>query len=61
MDCGSCGKPVNWAGDAAPICWTCNGRAPYYREELTPAGPQLVIPGCERQPAPENRQLSLFA
>jgi hypothetical protein len=34
-----------------------------YREELTPAGPQLVIPGCERR-APDNgkpAQLSLFA
>ena len=34
-----------------------------YAEELTPAGPQLVIPGCERAeaaPAP-SRQLSLFA
>lgn len=34
-----------------------------YAEELTPAGPQYVIPGCERaEAAPaRNRQLSLFA
>ena len=35
-----------------------------YREELTPSGPQLVMPGCERAPAPGKRgptQLSLFA
>lgn len=33
-----------------------------YREELTAAGPQLVIPGCEKRP-PENgkpAQLGLF-
>lgn len=38
-------------------------RAAPYREELTAAGPQLVIPGCERV-APDNgkpAQLSLFA
>lgn len=36
---------------------------PRFAEELTPAGPQYVIPGCERAeaaPAP-SRQLSLFA
>jgi hypothetical protein len=34
-----------------------------YAEELTPAGPQLVIPGCERAEASAapTRQLSLFA
>lgn len=34
-----------------------------YREELTPAGPQLVIPGCERVPidAGKPAQLNLFA
>lgn len=33
-----------------------------YREELTPAGPQLVIPGCERQTTTKaTAQLSLFA
>lgn len=34
-----------------------------YREELTPAGPQLVIPGCDRVPVPgkpATAQLSLF-
>jgi len=35
---------------------------PQYREELTPAGPQLVIPGCERQTTTTaTAQLSLFA
>jgi hypothetical protein len=33
-----------------------------YHEELTPAGPQLVIPGCERQTTTKvTAQLSLFA
>lgn len=31
-----------------------------YRSELTPAGEQLVIPGCERNLAPAARQLDLF-
>lgn len=31
-----------------------------YRTELTPAGEQMVIPGCERDAAPGVRQLSLF-
>lgn len=33
-----------------------------YREELTAAGPQLVIPGCERRPIDNGKpaQLSLF-
>lgn len=34
-------------------------RAPF-RSELTPAGEQLVIPGCERNLAPAAKQLSLF-
>ena len=34
-------------------------RAPF-RSELTPAGEQLVIPGCERNLAPAARQLDLF-
>lgn len=47
---------------AQPGAWVGPFRIPY-AEELTPAGPQLVIPGCERAeaaPAP-SRQLSLFA
>jgi hypothetical protein len=34
-----------------------------FAEELTPAGPQYVIPGCERAEAAPvaSRQLSLFA
>lgn len=33
-----------------------------YREELTPTGPQLVIPGCEHKPAETGKpaQLALF-
>ena len=31
-----------------------------FRSELTPTGEQLVIPGCERNLAPERRQLDLF-
>ena len=41
-------------------CVKC-GTMPY-REELTPAGPQFVIPGCERV-APDNGkpyQMGLF-
>ena len=32
-----------------------------FAEELTAAGPQFVIPGCERQPTAASPQLSLFA
>ena len=35
-------------------------RNPPFRSELTPAGEQLVIPGCERNLAPAARQLDLF-
>jgi hypothetical protein len=47
-------------GDDCPILW--EGCAPTYREELTEAGPQLVIPGCERKPRDTGKpaQLSLF-
>lgn len=31
-----------------------------FATELTPAGEQAVIPGCERNFAPGNRQLDLF-
>ena len=31
-----------------------------FRTELTPAGEQTVIPGCERNFAPGKRQLDLF-
>lgn len=34
--------------------------APALRYELTPAGEQAVIPGCERNLAPAKRQLDLF-
>lgn len=35
---------------------------PAYAEELTPIGPQLVIPGCERRPVANGKpaQLNLF-
>lgn len=49
-----------WANCSPPRIVTIH---PPYREELTAAGPQLVIPGCERV-APDNgkpAQLSLFA
>ncbi len=41
--------------------WPSRGR-PTYREELTAAGPQLVIPGCERKPIENGKpaQLGLF-
>ena len=31
-----------------------------FQSELTPAGEQLVIPGCEKHLAPGARQLDLF-
>lgn len=31
-----------------------------YRHELTPAGEQAVIPGCERNFSPKAKQLDLF-
>lgn len=34
--------------------------APAFRSELTPEGEQLVIPGCERNPARVAGQLDLF-
>lgn len=62
------GYETAWTGPGESI--TGNQPWPYptedvlgYREELTAAGPQLVIPGCERRP-PDNgkpAQLSLFA
>jgi hypothetical protein len=41
-------------------CHVCDGATTVYRTELTPAGEQMVIPGCERDAAPGVRQLSLF-
>lgn len=34
--------------------------APTYHTELTEAGEQAVIPGCERNAAPTTKQLNLF-
>lgn len=31
-----------------------------FRSELTPAGEQLVIPGCEQDQAPGVKQMDLF-
>lgn len=31
-----------------------------FRTELTPAGEQMVIPGCEQDAAPSVRQMNLF-
>lgn len=50
--------------DNREFYWNCahvDGEPPY-REELTAAGPQLVIPGCERRPIDNGKpaQLSLF-
>jgi hypothetical protein len=48
--------------NAARLAAAIDKACPGYREELTPAGPQLVIPGCERV-APDNGkpvQLGLF-
>lgn len=41
------------------IMTTDTARKPY-RTELTPAGEQSVIPGCERDASPTARQLDLF-
>lgn len=46
---------------ADAILSAINARVPdRYRTELTPAGEQTVIPGCERNFAPGKRQLDLF-
>lgn len=44
-------------GDLERSTW---GKASEYRTELTPAGEQAVIPGCEMDAAPGKRQLDLF-
>lgn len=49
--------------DEAAKAWAETVRTwdqPPYYTELTPAGEQLVIPGCERNLAPAARQLDLF-
>lgn len=33
---------------------------PAFNTELTPAGEQMVIPGCERNESPRVKQMSLF-
>jgi hypothetical protein len=37
-----------------------NKASPTFRTELTPAGEQTVIPGCERNASPKATQLDLF-
>ena len=44
------------AAPAALMAWQAEG----YATELTPAGEQAVIPGCERNATPGPRQLDLF-
>ena len=62
-DCPRCGTVSGYtrARVVEPWPWPTS-RAPQvpYRSELTPAGEQLVIPGCERNLAPTARQLDLF-
>ena len=67
MKCLKC-SAVHQAAMFPPfLCPTCEkasageNLAPY-AEELTPIGPQLVIPGCERRPADNGKpvQLGLF-
>ena len=43
--------------ECEPVCSEEFGEV---HTELTPAGEQLVIPGCERNLAPAARQLDLF-
>jgi len=67
-----CGKPAVWVGTRADgfqcgFCDDCRQRGhearayvswrPFAAIELTPAGEQLVIPGCERKhvSGPDNR------
>lgn len=63
VHCITCGArhftvPASWLdGDRLRRCPECPQP---YAEELTPIGPQLVIPGCERRPAPTQAQLTLW-
>jgi uncharacterized protein with PIN domain len=68
MDCQTCGasgfvyRPGRLDRELHR-CPTCDGATVQpYREELTAAGPQLVIPGCERKPIENGKpaQLGLF-
>lgn len=62
MKCLKC-SAVHQAAVFPPfLCPTCESERPRYSEDLTPIGPQLVIPGCERRPADTGRpvQLGLF-
>lgn len=61
------GYETEWTGPGESI--TGNGPLPYdcedmlaepYSTELTPAGEQAVIPGCERNASPRAKQLDLF-
>lgn len=69
LTCDFCGeeKPCRRiiGGVMCQDCWTnafpFEQLPPAYPSELTPAGEQTVIPGCERQPvAGKPAQLSLF-
>lgn len=66
------GKPQAWWDDWNASKGSAHAPAPdpaaraenlgAYAEELTPIGPQLVIPGCERRPIDNGKpvQLGLF-
>jgi hypothetical protein len=47
-------------GQAERESWIRNPTPRSYRTELTAAGEQSVIPGCERDASPKARQLDLF-
>jgi len=59
----NCMAVVDGDGTGRRVCVACGtygGEQVTYRTELTPAGEQMVIPGCERNAAPTVRQLDLF-
>lgn len=57
--CGIVSRPTHWKQTADwETAWRLVDNPP--RSELTPAGEQLVIPGCERNLAPAKTQLDLF-
>lgn len=44
----------------APFMLPARSQDTAYPTELTPAGEQAVIPGCERNASPRAKQLDLF-
>lgn len=60
MDCAK-GWHENGGDDVCERCGEqLNCPAPVYATELTRAGEQTVIPGCERNESPRATQLDLF-